>query len=73
MPLWNEALTMVRKMAKHVGGATVIAWDLAYGKKGWLVIEGNDVGDQHLLQAPLQVGIQSTYYKLLDLYFQTSK
>lgn len=73
LPRWNEALTMVCKMAKHVGGATVIAWDLAYSKKGWLVIEGNDVGDQHLLQAPLQVGVQSTYYKLLDLYFQTSK
>lgn len=51
------------------GGATVIAWDLAYSKKGWLVIEGNDVGEPYLLQAPLQVGMKSTLIRLLDLYF----
>ena len=50
------------------GGATVIAWDLAYSKKGWLVIEGNDVGEPYLLQAPLQVGMKSTLIRLLDLY-----
>lgn len=73
LPQWNEAIAMVKEMAKLCGGATVIAWDLAYSKNGWLVIEGNDVGEPYLLQAPLQVGVQSTYIKLLDLYFQTSK
>lgn len=47
-------------------GATVIAWDLAYSKNGWLVIEGNDV---YLLQTPLQVGMKSALIRLLDLYF----
>lgn len=51
------------------GGATVIAWDLAYSKKGWLVIEGNDVGEPYLLQAPLQIGMKSALIRLLDLYF----
>ena len=53
----------------NAGGATVIAWDLAYSKNGWLVIEGNDVGEPYLLQAPLQVGMKSALIRLLDLYF----
>ena len=69
LPQWNQAITMVVEMAMKCGGATVIAWDLAYSKKGWLVIEGNDVGEPYLLQAPLQVGMKSTLIRLLDLYF----
>ena len=69
LPQWNQAITMVNEMAMKCGGATVVAWDLAYSKKGWLVIEGNDVGEPYLLQAPLQVGMKSTLIRLLDLYF----
>ena len=52
------------------GGATIIAWDLAYSTNGWLVIEGNDVGEPYLLQAPLQIGVISKITSLLDLYFK---
>lgn len=69
LPQWNQAITMVNEMAMICVGATVIAWDLAYSKKGWLVIEGNDVGEPYILQAPLEVGMKSTLIRLLDLYF----
>lgn len=69
LPQWNQAITMVNEMAMKCVGAIVIAWDLAYSKKGWLVIEGNDVGEPYLLQAPLQVGMKSALIRLLDLYF----
>lgn len=69
LPQWNQTITMVNEMAMKCVGAIVIAWDLAYSKKGWLVIEGNDVGEPYLLQAPLQVGVKSTLIRLLDLYF----
>lgn len=69
LPQWNQATTMVNEMAMKCVGAIVIAWDLAYNKKGWLVIEGNDVGEPYLLQAPLQVGMKSTLIRLLDLYY----
>lgn len=70
LPQWNQAITMVNEMAMKCVGAIVIAWDLAYNKKGWLVIEGNDVGEPYLLQAPLQVGMKSTLIRLLDLYYR---
>lgn len=54
-----------------MGGATVIAWDLAYSNKGWLVIEGNDVGEPYLLQAPLQIGIKAKLIKLIDFFVQS--
>lgn len=69
LPQWNQAITMVNEMAMKCVGAIVIAWDLAYNKKSWLVIEGNDVGEPYLLQAPLQVGMKSTLIRLLDLYY----
>ena len=70
MPQWSNALSLVKEMALNCGGATIIAWDLAYSPKGWLVIEGNDVGEPYLLQAPLQIGVISKITSLLDLYFK---
>lgn len=70
LPQWSNALSLVKEMALNCGGATIIAWDLAYSTKGWLVIEGNDVGEPYLLQAPLQIGVISKVTSLLDLYFK---
>ena len=60
-------------MAHVIEGATVISWDLAYTDKGWVIVEGNDVGDPNLLQAPLQVGVKYKYIELLDKYFACSR
>jgi len=64
IPEWENAIKLVKQMAVTVKGATVISWDLAYSTKGWLMIEGNDVGDPYLLQAPLQTPIKKKYYNI---------
>lgn len=69
LPEWENALELVNKVAKEKHGATMIAWDLAYSTKGWLVVEGNDVGDLRVLQAPYQIGLKYKYIELIDKYF----
>ena len=68
IPEWQEAISLVKVMAKTVEGATMIAWDLAYSSKGWLVIEGNDVGEAYLLQAQYQVGLKHQITSLIDKF-----
>lgn len=70
IPQWEDALSLVRKLALTEKGATVIAWDLACSAKGWLMVEGNDVGDLHLLQAPLSKGIKQQIINNIDNYFK---
>ena len=73
IPEWDKALFMVEQMALTLKGATVISWDLAYSDKGWLMIEGNDVGEAYLLQAPLQRPIKQKIIEHIDAYFVNSK
>lgn len=68
IPEWNQALGLVKMMATTVRGATVISWDLAYSDKGWLMIEGNDVGEAYLLQAPLQTPNKQEIVRHIDIF-----
>lgn len=34
------------------------------------MVEGNDVGEPYLLQAPLQIGLKDRMISLIDKYFQ---
>lgn len=68
LPEWNDAIRMVKELAYIVKGATMISWDLAYSTKGWLIVEGNDVGDPYLYQAPLQIGKKEKIISLIDKY-----
>lgn len=70
IPQWREAIELVKEVALVIKSAAVVAWDLAYSTKGWLIVEGNDVGDDYLLQAPLNKGINDNYVKLFDQYFR---
>ena len=70
IPQWREAIELVKEVALVIKSAVVVAWDLAYSTKGWLIVEGNDVGDDYLLQAPLNKGINDNYVKLFDQYFR---
>lgn len=75
IPEWDKAIDLVKQMATTVKGATMISWDLAYSDKGWLMIEGNDVGEAYLLQAPLQQPIKQKIIEYIDKFmantFQT--
>lgn len=73
LPKWDQAINLIKELAHVIEGATVISWDLAYTDKGWVIVEGNDVGDPNLLQAPLQVGVKYKYIELLDKYFACSR
>lgn len=70
MPEWSKAIELVKELALAVEEATVISWDLAYSDRGWLVVEGNDVGEPYLLQVPLQIGLKDKMISLIDNFFQ---
>ncbi len=71
IPEWDELINIVKQIAKEIDGATMISWDFAYGSKGWTVVEGNDVGEPYLLQAPHQAGRKSTIITLIDKFYNT--
>ena len=62
------AIEMVKRMAKTVKGTTMISWDIAYTNRGWMMIEGNDVGEAYLLQAPLQQPIKQMIIEHIDAF-----
>lgn len=68
IPKWEEAKTLVTAMAKTINDAIVISWDLAYSKKGWCMVEANDVGGPNLIQGN---GVYNKYLlqNLIDRYF----
>lgn len=68
IPEWDDAIRMVKELAHIIKGATMISWDLAYSTKGWLIVEGNDVGEPYLYQAPLQMGKKELILHLIDEY-----
>lgn len=72
LPHWDQAIDLVKKAALAVKDATVISWDLAYSINGWVIVEGNDVGDPRLIQAPYQVGFKNRLVDLIDRFMSES-
>lgn len=68
IPSWQEAITLTKNMANEIPGATMIAWDLAYSERGWCMVEGNDVGEAYLYQAPRQIGMKEKILRKIDEY-----
>lgn len=66
IPKWNELLSTVREVATAIDGAALVAWDFALSKKGWCLVEANDVGGQTVLQAPFHRGINPILYVFFD-------
>lgn len=75
LPDWDEAIQMVKEMAMKIPNATILAWDLAYSTTGWCLVEINDVGDPHLLQAPYNKGMRIEIDNKIDNWIknQTKK
>lgn len=69
IPEWDELQTQVKKAAQVLDGATVISWDWAYSKSGWVMLEANDVGEPLLIQNHEQ-GNKNVLHELLDKYFE---
>lgn len=70
IPEWDDAIRMVKELACIIEGATMISWDLAYSTKGWLIVEGNDVGEPYLYQAPLQIGKKELILHFIGEYLK---
>lgn len=71
LPRWNEALAMIEEMATTIKGTTLIAWDIAYSVKGWLMVEANDNGDWGIIQSNKMEGKKAELYACMDDYFKT--
>lgn len=70
IPQWKEAKALVTEMAKIIADATVISWDLAYSKKGWCMVEANDVGEPNLIQGNGMYN-KITLHNLIDRYLKS--
>lgn len=41
MPEWDKAMELLKKVSNVIPELRLVGWDLAYSKKGWILIEGN--------------------------------
>lgn len=70
LPEWDSLLDTVKSIAKHKEGSNLIAWDLAYSTKGWIMVEGNAVGSWDVLQSNLQKGLKPMLFSRIESYFK---
>lgn len=73
LPEWGEALSLIKAMATKVKGTTLIAWDIAYSDKGWLMVEANENGDWSIIQSNKQEGKKAELHSYMDRYFKNDK
>ena len=69
-PEWDKALSLIRRMATKVKGTTLIAWDIAYSKNGWVMVEANDNGAWRVIQSNSSEGKKSLLYSYMDKYLK---
>ncbi len=63
VPLWNEAIDMVKKAAHHRPENRSIGWDVAITEQGPELIEGNHNWCKILWQLPVKKGLKDTLYQ----------
>lgn len=69
IPAWSEAIAFAKEAAFKVKDINYLSWDLAYTKKGWVVIEVNEVGQLIGPQIVMKQGIKkelSDYFDRMD-------
>jgi len=72
IPHWDDAITLINQMAKHIQGTTLVSWDIAYSDKGWVMIEANDNGDWSIIQSNRKEGKKYLLYKYMDEFFKNN-
>lgn len=73
LPKWDDAKNLIRSMALHQNGTTLVAWDIAYSKDGWCMVEANDNGDWSIIQSNMEIGKKHILFELMDKYFKRNK
>ncbi|MBD5175837.1 MAG: hypothetical protein HDT05_00235 [Bacteroidales bacterium] len=69
MPNWDEALQLINKISNTLPGATLIAWDIVYSNRGWMMLEANESGAWGTIQSNEQIGVKPRLFSLMDEYF----
>lgn len=69
MPRWNDAVATIKDMALNLQGSTLIAWDIAYSTKGWVMVEANENGAWRILQSNKKIGLKNILFTHIDRYF----
>lgn len=64
IPKWNELVNIAENAHRKMGGHKYIAWDFAYTKNGWVLIEGN--WGQFLSQFVTGIGLKEKFVKLME-------
>lgn len=64
VPNWDACVAFVKKAARVVPEAHLIAWDIAVLEDGFELIEGNYAGDSGMMQSPLEKG---TKIKIMNM------
>lgn len=62
LPLWSEALDLVRRAHAPLDALVLVGWDVAITPEGPFLIEGNGSPCVDLLQRPLDRGLASTRF-----------
>jgi hypothetical protein len=57
LPLWPEALALVKRAHELIGDRVVVGWDVAILEDGPCLVEGNGKPDVDLLQRPHRAGL----------------
>lgn len=71
LPHWEDAKTLIKTMALHKKGTTLISWDICHSKKGWCMVEANDNGDWSIIQSNLEKGKKEELFRLMDSYLES--
>ena len=60
MPQWSELVQLVKELAQIVPTNRYTAWDMAYTRKGWAIVEINARG-QFVAQMPAREGLKQKF------------
>ena len=65
LPLWDEAVAMVKELAQVVPEMRYVGWDLALSDKGWVLVEGNAAAQMSTQQCLSGHGYRSEFMQEL--------
>ncbi|MBQ8974405.1 MAG: hypothetical protein IJ072_01630 [Oscillospiraceae bacterium] len=58
LPAWQELIALATELSLQLPTVKMIGWDFAYSSRGWVIIEGNPLGELGVVQLPYQAGIK---------------
>jgi len=62
LPLWSEAVELVKRAHDRIGDRVVVGWDVAILDDGPCLIEGNGKPDVDLIQRPHRAGLGNSRF-----------